>query len=188
MVRSTGVHEPQRLPWFATQRTLAGLARPASQAPGQLAGPGQQVTVAGAQLPVLLGQPLEHHGHPLPLLGPAHPGRDQHHGAVAVAVGGHGPAPARRPPYLDLRPVRRERQPRLRLAATHLRNATDFLPSTAGGRRFRRSMAVRMIIPSSVHRLVRRFSTATPRRCPQVLPRCGPQRRGRAVDGPRPGS
>ncbi len=32
MVRSTGVHEPQRLPWFATQRTLAGLARPASQA------------------------------------------------------------------------------------------------------------------------------------------------------------
>ena len=124
----------------------AGRPGPAGQpGAGTARWPGPAAPVAGAQLAVLLGQPLEHHGHPSPLLGPAHPGRDQHHGAVAVAVGGHGPAPARRPPYLDLGGVGRRPpgtatpaaprcdspQKRYRLSAVHSRWTT--FPQVNGG-------------------------------------------------------
>ena len=77
--------------------------RPAGQPlPGERLGAGQQVGVAGPQPGVLAGQPLEHHRDPLALLGPGHPGRDQDHRAVAVAVGRHRAAAAGAAAHLDL--------------------------------------------------------------------------------------
>ena len=105
-----GCRSPSGCPgWPPTARCSAWPGRPASACDSSPRA-GQQVLVAGPQLAVLAVQPVEHHGDPLALLGAAHPGRDEHHRAVAVAVGRDGTPAARRrgvPPT-----VRRARAPR----------------------------------------------------------------------------
>ena len=103
MVRSTGVQEPQRLPWLPTHRTLAGTGAAVEIAPGQGDRPLEQGLVARPQLAVLVVEALEHRGDPAALLGAGHAGRDEHHRAVAVAVGRDRAPAARAAAHLDER-------------------------------------------------------------------------------------
>ena len=183
MVLSAGVHDPHRLPWLVTQRTDAGRARPSRCLRARSRRAGHQLVVAGPQPGVLAGQPLEHDRHPAAFLRPAHPGRDQDDGAVALAVGGDRAPAAGAAADLD-----RRGEQRLVLAgrqavptrpgagsrgqpSSHARNASDFLPSTAGGQRLPRSAAGCAMVHMSVHRTVDGFSTPTTGAVPRFGPR-----------------
>ena len=106
MLRSAGVHEPQRRCWLSTQRTLAGSASPSRCAADSAARPGHQLAVA-AERPaaaLLAGLQLgDHLRHPAALLGRAERGRDEDDGAALLAVGGdRAPAPGAAPDLDDI--------------------------------------------------------------------------------------
>ena len=103
MLRSAGVHEPQRPFWLRTHRTLAGCGRVrvlGQVALGELLGPLAQRLVGVA--PALAGgEPGDHPVDPLALLGAGELGRDEHHDALTVPVRGHRAPTALAAPDLD---------------------------------------------------------------------------------------
>ena len=109
MVRSAGVHEPQRPFWLVTQRTLAGTAiRPCSGRYRSISRRARSSSSSSERPDALLagGQPGEHPVDPLALLGPGELVGDEHDDPLAVAIGGHRPAPALTAPYFDDRLAR----------------------------------------------------------------------------------
>src|SRR5699024_5093989 len=68
---------------------------------GKPLGARRQLGVADHPLALLGRQLGEHDRHPALLLRLGHTGRDEHDGAISLAVRGHRPAAARAPAYLD---------------------------------------------------------------------------------------
>ncbi len=80
---------------------LAGVGAVVQVRGRQLAGPRHQGLVPGDPPGLLGGELLQHLRDPALLLGVRHPGRDQHDGAVTLAVGGDGATAAGAAPHLD---------------------------------------------------------------------------------------
>jgi hypothetical protein len=105
---------------------------------GQRRRPLRQLAVTADGAPgsatLLVREPLHHHGDPFALVSPRHPSRQQHDGAVAVAVGGDGAAPSCASAHLDERVfgghVRTLPGAGHRFSTTHAGCARDFFSST----------------------------------------------------------
>ena len=92
MVASSGVQEPQRPFWLATQRTLAGLVTATvvgEVAGGQAKGTDRELGIRPLGPTVASRETIKHLVDPLALLGAGELVGDEHDDAAAVTIGGH---------------------------------------------------------------------------------------------------
>jgi hypothetical protein len=167
IVRSTGVHEPQRCPWLSTQRTAAGSARPSRK----------RADSSAAR--VISSSSLRSNRR-----SPASTRRTMRstHCASSARVSRAGTCTMMREPLRYAEIVRRRRALRTTCTSGDASTASavmsrtvddrsaNFLAHTPGGWQFPRSANDFPAIPSAFHICVQVASTATPRTVPTLSP------------------